>query len=930
MLKYTRLLAVSAALAGLMAAAPVAYAQVNAKSAGYHDDARKQLQKGDLKAAIIQLKNAVRADPANIEARFDLGIAELRAGDPASAEKDLQVARERGFDETRIVVPLGEALARQNKSNEILKQIQPGNRGPEIEARVMALRASALAALRRPAEAQEAYAESIRINPTTAAQAGLARSLMSQRQLAPAEEQIDAALARDPNSADALLIKGQLRRAAQDYDSAATFYDKAVAVEPRSVRTRLERVDFLISRNQPDKATADVDAILAAAPRNNLALYYKALIAARGGNLDGAAQTLQSLPGEFVSNYQPAQYLIGVVAYQRGQYAQAEDQFRKILAAVPGHLQSRKLLGSTYLQMNEPERALSTLTPALQLAPEDPQLLGLVGTANLRLGRFAEAAEFFDRGSDAAPDNTGLRTQLAVSQLQLGQSEQAIKELEATLGRDPKLQQANVLLILAHIRNRDFDKATAAVNDLRQQQPNSPLADYYLGTVNAAKGDLAKSREAFNAAVTRQADFFPARIALARVALIEQDLPEARKQYEQVLAKDDKNLQALLGLADLARRQDKPAETVSLLERAVQANPKSPAPRLQLIEAQIQRKDSIKAIAAAREAVQVFPNNTATLDALARAQLAAGEPANAAGTYRQLVNLVPSSGAAYHRLAGVLVTSKDENGARRALQKAIEVEPGYLPAYQELVALELRSGGTDAALKAANDIRRRQPNQAIGDLLVADVQFAAARYPEAAQSFAAALQKQPATAVALRLSESYKRAGDATRAHATLDDWIAKNPNDAQARLARAMYDLELGRTDVAVKEHEALLAQYPNDPAVLNNLAWMLQDKDKARALELAERAHKLAPDSPAVADTLGWILIGRGDNARALPLLKDADARGGAAQPQIRYHYAVALKNAGQRDEARRVLEELTASNAKFDNLADARKLLDDLKRN
>jgi predicted Zn-dependent protease len=109
-----------------------------------------------------------------------------------------------------------------------------------------------------------------------------------------------------------------------------------------------------------------------------------------------------------------------------------------------------------------------------------------------------------------------------------------------------------------------------------------------------------------------------------------------------------------------------------------------------------------------------------------------------------------------------------------------------------------------------------------------------------------------------------------------------------------------------------------------------MLQGKDKARSLELAERAHKLAPDSPSIADTLGWILVERGDNARALPLLKDAAERGGAAQPQIRYHYAVALKNAGQRDEARRVLEELTASNAKFDNLADARKLLDDLKRN
>jgi Flp pilus assembly protein TadD len=143
------------------------------------------------------------------------------------------------------------------------------------------------------------------------------------------------------------------------------------------------------------------------------------------------------------------------------------------------------------------------------------------------------------------------------------------------------------------------------------------------------------------------------------------------------------------------------------------------------------------------------------------------------------------------------------------------------------------------------------------------------------------------------------------------------------------MYDIELGRMDVALKEHEELHASYPNDPAVLNNLAWLLQSKDKTRALELAERAHKLAPTSPAIADTLGWLLVERGDNARAVTLLKDAAANS-ANQPQIRYHYAVALKNTGQRDEARRILEELTASNVTFDNIADARKLLDDLKRN
>ena len=49
-------------------------------------DAKQYEQKGDLKAALIQLKNAVEKSPDNGEARLALGNLELDMGDAASAE----------------------------------------------------------------------------------------------------------------------------------------------------------------------------------------------------------------------------------------------------------------------------------------------------------------------------------------------------------------------------------------------------------------------------------------------------------------------------------------------------------------------------------------------------------------------------------------------------------------------------------------------------------------------------------------------------------------------------------------------------------------------------------------------------------------------------------------------------------------------------
>jgi Tfp pilus assembly protein PilF len=50
--------------------------------------ARDYLAKGDYKAAIIQLKNVLQAQPKNSEARLLLGQSNLIVGDAAAAERN--------------------------------------------------------------------------------------------------------------------------------------------------------------------------------------------------------------------------------------------------------------------------------------------------------------------------------------------------------------------------------------------------------------------------------------------------------------------------------------------------------------------------------------------------------------------------------------------------------------------------------------------------------------------------------------------------------------------------------------------------------------------------------------------------------------------------------------------------------------------------
>jgi Flp pilus assembly protein TadD len=72
-----------------------------------------------------------------------------------------------------------------------------------------------------------------------------------------------------------------------------------------------------------------------------------------------------------------------------------------------------------------------------------------------------------------------------------------------------------------------------------------------------------------------------------------------------------------------------------------------------------------------------------------------------------------------------------------------------------------------------------------------------------------------------------------------------------------------------------------------------------------LAERALKLVPNNPVYGDTLGWILVSKGEVESGLRYLREARLRS-PDNVEIRFHLAFALAKIGRKEEAR---EELSA---------------------
>ena len=562
------------------------------------------------------------------------------------------------------------------------------------------------------------------------------------------------------------------------------------------------------------------------------------------------------------------------------------------------------------------------LEPLLLAAPDDIRLLTLLGNAYVAVRRYEEATALFEKVATSNPDNSDIRTRLALTRLRSGDRESAIRDFESVLENDPDEVRANLLLVLTHVRQREFDKALKAAEELKRRLPDNPMPENFLGTVYLGKGDKDAARTHFAKALEIDPDFAPAAMNLAEMERADDNLEGARSKYQSILERNPKHQQAMLRMAQIAFAEKNDEAGIEWLEKAVTANPKSKGPRLTLVGALLRMKENERALNAARAMSSIAEKDAEAMDALARAQMANGKLANAVATYRQIAVLLPKSAIVQHRLGRTLAAAKNYSQAAAALDKAIALDGALILARQDRVQVAYLDKGPEEALSLARKMTEAAPDKTYGYLLQGDVQMRAGKYREASTAYAAAQQRSPSGQILSRQFRSLTRAGMLDEARALLETWLEKNPDDSATRFLYASALIRGGDIPAAIQENETLLKTFPENPILLNDLAWLYGEIKDERAIPYAQRAHNLAPESPEITDTLGWLLVQNGDTGQGLELLRKAHA-GAPDQHDIGYHLAAALSRSGDDAEALKLLKDILDTGRPFAAIEKARTL-------
>ncbi|MEM6579628.1 MAG: XrtA/PEP-CTERM system TPR-repeat protein PrsT [Pseudomonadota bacterium] len=856
---------------------------------------------GDTSSAIIELKNALRQNPNNADARFLLGNIYVDLGIGADAEKELLRAQELGVDEAEIVVPLTRAYILQNKLDEALERVELL---PDLsdDARAAALTLQGDVYLRRNADAlaKTVFDEALTIDQSNVeALLGKAALAVRDDDLWSARAWIEDALKADARSVAALEFLGDLEQIEGNDVEAMQAYDSAIEVDSGvQLMAHYKRALLRLRQGDPEGAADDISVMQNVAPNNAFTLYASGMALMLEAEFE-QAQTAFQQALERSPDFDGAALQLGTVHYALGQDQQADQFLSRAVKAFPQEDNARIILAITRMRLNDPEGAQTVLIPVVERDPNNAIALNLLGNIYTALGDSEKSVQYLLKAVELQPENPQLRTRLAVSYLQSGDRERGIGELEGVIEIDPEFTQSELLLILQHLQDEEYEKAMEVAEQLSEKRPASMMALNLVGGTMLLQGEQDSAIEIFEQVLRTQPDNATAANSLAELAIKRGEFDLARDYYQGVLDVSPGALSATMKLAALEDALGNNEKANQLFLRAVEVHPDSASAKLSLARHLLRNGSSRQTIAIIEEIEDTHPNVPILLEVRGEAELAQGDTEKALKTLKRLVKIEPNSAEAHYLLASAYEAVGDYDQFRVSLADSLEADESLLVAQLSMIRLSVTDGDLDAAEQRLSALQERYPGHP--DVYNQEGWLALRKneYERAIEAYQTAIQISPRSSSVLMLADSQTRSGDLQQGISTLEEWVTQYPQDLVVIATLANIYGSQGEVQKSRDALEKVVALDPNNALALNALAWSLKDDNFDSALEYAESAYEIAPGVPQIADTLGVLRLRQNRTSEAIRLFEKALA-GLPDNQEIQSHLnqarAEQAKNSGQ----------------------------------
>lgn len=896
--------------------------------------AKDYLDKGELMAASIELRNTLQKNSNNAEARYILGSISLQVGDLASAEKEFRRAAMEGWSKEDTQIGLARIFIPRKEFQKLLDEIVVIDTwSNDTRANASALRALANAGLGHTTQARtildegRAYRKNTLYVLTTTA-----LFQFSGIQHGDASQTLKSAISLYPNNTEILLLSAHSYIQNNKLAQAADTFRKIISLEPPILITANGRIAFIrlahlqINEKKYDEANATLDQLLRRNNNDPEAIYLVGLLAFSQGNYHRAEEHIRVLLTTAPDNSR-SQLLMGKIKYALKDFDQAAHHLSTYLKTRPSDIATHKLLTNTYIILNQPEQARLTLQTALNTNPDDTTTQVLLSQIEFNTGDMDAGIQALKKAIKYSPDSIALHKKLTQAYITIGETEQALSELKIIQNLGKVTQETQKLAISAYLKAGEIKKAISVANKMLEKNPHDPAVLSLNGNLHAAGGDQQQARTYFNKALTLQNNLPSATIGLARIETGDGNLDKAVELYSSLVESDKGGTTPMLALSKLAARQNRIKDMLSWLEKARTTHPTEIKSHIILANYYLSINQPSKANIYIQEAIKISPKNVDLLALHGKVLIAQKSYKEALLPLNKLINKAPDSTTARILLSEAFIHLGMTKEARQQLLTALKKQENNYLAISLLAQTEIKAGNQDKSLEYAKKLQKIMPKLYLGYMHEGDVLMIKQEYNKARYAYNNAWKHKQTAELAKRLFTASRHNANFKDAIKPVQAWLNDHPGDTSLRFFLAVQYQNTGQNESAIREYEKIIEETLVDTNVLNNLAWLYHLKADPKALDLAERAYRADPENAGIQDTYGWILTHKNQAGKGKRLIKQAMEKM-PSNLEIRYHYAIALIKSGNENKGQRILEELLKQDKPFNGRNEAQQIFRKLK--
>ena len=534
------------------------------------------------------------------------------------------------------------------------------------------------------------------------------------------------------------------------------------------------------------------------------------------------------------------------------------------------------LLAQFYLQTGHKNRSNQIYRALLEENPKNIQVLLSLADQDFSDKHYTEAESLYRRALLVSPENSNIYADLGKTLLAENQTGEAIKNFQKALSYNPN--QSDALL-------------ATAKNEIISGHPQQAL----IHLAPLMKLSLPPQGKAEIQWLWGLASEGAGSIEIARDSL------------EKAVSLDPKNYLYHGSLGDLFGSLSQWDKSISEYSKSLTLHPDNPllVIKKDWVKIQLSKKPDLpliqKLVDQALSYSHSHSNNVQAAIIAANGTLLLQQPDKALIIFNSILSQQPDNETAMIGKSRILLGQGHVNQSGKLVEQILDTHPNNIQGNLMMVSIDLKSHNLQGAVEHLEKVHQLHPDWVKPALDLSSAALALKRYEEAKSVAFALHEAHPNLSAALYFQANAEMGlneyRDALKDYQSLIKDV-KNPGPIYSVMSMA--SMKLG--DMGGEKHYLGLAfkSSPNDPIILNNMAYYLANntKDLPKALKYAKRANKLDPQ-PFIQDTLGYIYFQMGNYSEAETHFKMAyDAK--FRDPKFLYHMGMNEWKLGKNDLA------------------------------